>query len=202
MKFSIIIPVYNVESYVVKCLESVNNQSYTNYEAIIVNDGSTDNSKKLIKDYIKNKPQFKYYEKENGGLSDARNYGLKYISGDYIIFVDSDDYLSLDLLQNLNNILINHQYEVIRFNTKIITDSKVILNPPLKQTKTIIKSILSNHFVEPIWLYCFNANFWRTHNFSFTLNRIHEDFGLLPIILSKTKSIEYLNYYGYNYIYL
>ena len=93
MKLSIIVPVYNTEKYVINCLESINKQSYDNYEVIIVNDGSPDNSEFLIKNYIKDKPKFKYYKKNNGGLSDARNYALKRISGDLIAFVDSDDYI-------------------------------------------------------------------------------------------------------------
>ena len=93
MKFSIIVPVYNVEKYVEKCLKSIDNQSYQKFEAIIVNDGSKDKSDSIIKKYIKDKKQFIYLTKENGGLSDARNFGIKYASGDYIIFLDSYDYI-------------------------------------------------------------------------------------------------------------
>ena len=92
MKFSIVIPVYNVEGYIEKCLNSIKIQTYSNFEVIIVNDGSPDNSEKKIKTFLKDK-RFKYYKKENGGLSDARNYGIKYTTGDYLLFVDSDDYI-------------------------------------------------------------------------------------------------------------
>ena len=107
MKFSIIIPVYNVEAYISKCLDSIKNQSYDNYEVIIVNDGTKDNSVNVIDKYLSDN-RFKLYNKENGGLSSARNYGIKYVTGDYILFIDSDDYIERDLLNNFNNILKNN----------------------------------------------------------------------------------------------
>jgi glycosyltransferase involved in cell wall biosynthesis len=101
--FSIIVPVYNVEDYLEQCLESILNQNYSNFELILVNDGSTDSSLKICKKY---QEQFKHIvliEKENGGLSDARNTGLAVAKGDYIIFSDSDDYwVGSDTLLNVN----------------------------------------------------------------------------------------------------
>ena len=82
MKFSIVIPVYNVEKYIDKCLNSIINQTYKNFEVIIVNDGTKDNSQQIIDEYVKKDNRFKSYKKENGGLSDARNYGIKYATGD------------------------------------------------------------------------------------------------------------------------
>ena len=93
-KVSVIVPVYNVEKYISKCLESLVNQTLDDLEIIIVNDGSTDNSEKIIKQYIEHNPnKFIYLTKENGGLSDARNYGIPYAKGEYIAFLDSDDYV-------------------------------------------------------------------------------------------------------------
>ena len=104
MKFSIIVPVYNVEKYLEKCLESILNQTFKDFEAIIVNDGSTDNSQEIIDKYV-NKDQkiFKSFKKENGGLSDARNFGIERAKGEYIVFLDSDDYIDENLLNTLNN---------------------------------------------------------------------------------------------------
>ena len=92
-KVSIIVPVYNVEQYLNRCLTSLVNQSLEDIEIIIVNDGSTDNSEQVINQYIKNNSNIIYLKKENGGLSSARNYGLKYAKGEYIAFLDSDDYI-------------------------------------------------------------------------------------------------------------
>ena len=101
-KVSIIVPVYNVESYLEQCLLSLVNQTLKDIEVIIVNDGSPDDSQKIIDKYVKEYPDiFKSYSKPNGGLSDARNYGMKYASGKYISFVDSDDYVSEDYAYEL-----------------------------------------------------------------------------------------------------
>ena len=88
-KVSVIVPVYNVEKYIKKCLESLVNQTLRDIEIIVVNDGSQDKSKEIIAEYVRKYPNIVYVEKENGGLSDARNYGMKYAKGDYIAFVDS-----------------------------------------------------------------------------------------------------------------
>ena len=98
-KVTIIIPVYNTEKYIIRCLDSIKNQKYENIQVIIINDGSTDNSEKIITEYI-NKGSFhaEYYKKDNGGLSSARNYGLKYVRGEYLLFLDSDDYLTYNAI--------------------------------------------------------------------------------------------------------
>ena len=103
-KVSIIVPVYNVEKYLKKCLDSLINQTLKEIEIIIVNDGSTDNSELIIKIYTENYPdKIKVINKENGGLSDARNYGIPYATGEYIAFLDSDDYVELDTYEKMYN---------------------------------------------------------------------------------------------------
>ena len=92
--FSIIVPAYNVEKYIEKCIDSILNQSYKNYEVIVINDGSTDNTLNILNKKYKDK--VKIYSKENGGLSSARNYGVLKSSSKYILFVDSDDWLEPD----------------------------------------------------------------------------------------------------------
>ena len=101
MKVSIILPVYNVEKYIKECLDSLVNQSYKNIEIIVVNDGSPDNSQKIIDEYSKEYKEVKSYTKENGGVSSARNLGLDKATGDYVMFVDGDDYVSKDIISKL-----------------------------------------------------------------------------------------------------
>ena len=101
IKISIIVPVYNTYNYLDKCLTSLVNQTLKDIEIVIVNDGSTDDSEKLIKEYMKKYSNIKYYKKKNGGLSSARNFGIKKATGEYIGFVDSDDYVSLDMFERL-----------------------------------------------------------------------------------------------------
>ena len=98
---SIIIPVYNVENYLRSCLDSVLSQTYKDFEVLMVNDGSTDSSGAICQDFAERDSRFHYFEKENGGLSDARNYGLERAKGHYITFLDSDDFLFEDYLENL-----------------------------------------------------------------------------------------------------
>ena len=103
-KVSIIVPVYNVEKYIDKCLSSLVNQTLNDIEIIIVNDGSIDNSEQIILKYKEKYPsKIVYLKKENGGLSDARNFGMPYAKGDYIAFLDSDDYVELDTYEKLYN---------------------------------------------------------------------------------------------------
>ncbi len=98
---SVIVPVYNVEKYLSKCLDSIINQTYTNLEIILVDDGSTDSSDSICKDFTKKDSRIRLYHKENGGLSDARNYGIDRASGDYFTFIDSDDYITNDYIDYL-----------------------------------------------------------------------------------------------------
>ena len=93
-KVSVIVPFYNVEKYIEKCLNSLVNQTLEEIEIILVNDGSKDNSEKIVKQFQEKYPnKIKYYEKANGGLGDARNFGINYANGEYIAFLDSDDYV-------------------------------------------------------------------------------------------------------------
>ena len=98
---SIIIPVYNVEPYLRQCLDSVFGQTFKNFEVLLVNDGSSDSSGDICREYVEKDSRFHYFEKENGGLSDARNYGIERAQGEYLTFIDSDDFVNEKHLENL-----------------------------------------------------------------------------------------------------
>lgn len=100
-KISLVIPVYNVEKYLPQCLDSVINQTWKNLEIICVNDGSPDNSAAILEQYAAQDPRFKIIDRPNGGLSAARNTGLEHATGDYIFFLDSDDYINPECLKEL-----------------------------------------------------------------------------------------------------
>ena len=102
---TVIIPVYNVEKYINKCLESIINQTYKNLEIILVDDGSTDNSSYLCDEWQKKDSRITVIHKKNGGLSDARNAGLQIAKGELITFVDSDDYVMLDTYDTGNKFI-------------------------------------------------------------------------------------------------
>ena len=116
-KVSVIVPVYNVEKYISKCLDTLVNQTLDDIEIIIVNDGSKDKSKEIIKKYeMQYLEKIKYYEKENVGLSDARNYGMKYANGEYIAFLDSDDYVELDMYEKMYEIAKKENSDMVECN--------------------------------------------------------------------------------------
>lgn len=100
-KITVIVPVYNVENYLRKCLDSIISQTYKNIEIVVVNDGSTDASGEICKEFAEIDHRITYIEQENAGLSAARNTGLENMSGDYVTFVDSDDWIEQDYVETL-----------------------------------------------------------------------------------------------------
>ena len=113
-KVSVIVPVYNVGEYLERCIKSLINQTLQDIEIIFVDDGSTDESKKIIEKYIQNNPEkLKYLYKENGGLSSARNFGIPYAKGDYIAFLDSDDYIELNMYEDMYNVAIKENSDMV-----------------------------------------------------------------------------------------
>lgn len=112
MKISCIVPVYNVEKYIKKCLDSILKQSFKDFEIILVDDGSTDNSGKICDEYEKKDDRIKVIHKSNGGLSDARNKGIENANGDYFIFIDSDDYIDENMFEILYNLNIENNTEI------------------------------------------------------------------------------------------
>ena len=128
-KFSIIIPVYNVEKYLVECLESIVNQSFKDFEVICVNDGSTDNSLEILQKYAENDERFKVLNQENQGQGIARNNALNIANGEYILFVDPDDFIELNMLEVLNERLDVQNVDVAFFDYQIFgenTKTKIV----------------------------------------------------------------------------
>ena len=109
---SIIVPIYNKEDYLRQCLDSIINQSYTNFEVLLVNDGSTDSSGIICQEYSERDSRFRYIEKKNGGVSSARNLGLERSEGAYITFIDSDDWVEFNYLEVLYNALRENNTDV------------------------------------------------------------------------------------------
>ncbi|MEQ2525821.1 glycosyltransferase [Robertmurraya yapensis] len=113
-KVSVIVPIYKVEKYIHQCVKSIVNQTYPNLEIILVNDGSPDHCGKIAEQYAEQDNRVTVIHKENGGLSDARNAGTKYVTGEYTLFVDSDDWLALDMIEKLVNISLTYQADVVQ----------------------------------------------------------------------------------------
>ncbi|MGL5989235.1 glycosyltransferase family 2 protein [Cetobacterium sp.] len=114
IKVSVIIPVYNVEKYLVRCIESILSQKYKNLEIILVDDGSSDKCGDICDNYSKKDNRIKVYHKTNGGLSDARNYGMKYITGEYTLFLDSDDWILDECIETLLKVALENKNDVVQ----------------------------------------------------------------------------------------
>ena len=110
---SVIVPIYNVEKYLDRCVDSIINQTYKNLEIILVDDGSPDNCPQMCDDYAKKDRRIKVVHKENGGLSDARNVGMKVATGEYVSFIDSDDYVSLDFYETLLETIVDNDSDIV-----------------------------------------------------------------------------------------
>ncbi|WP_130057580.1 glycosyltransferase family 2 protein, partial [Escherichia coli] len=122
MFFSIIIPVYNVESYLAECFDSLLAQTYQKFEVICINDGSTDNSLAIVEQYSDKFSNFKFKTIENSGLSVARNIGLSLAQGDYILYLDSDDKFRADTLMLCAKQIKTHQADIIMFEAQSFVD--------------------------------------------------------------------------------
>lgn len=113
---SVVVPIYNVAEYLPKCIESILAQTYPDYELILVNDGSKDNSPEIAEEYAKKDPRIKVIHKPNGGLSDARNEGMKYATGKYVSFIDSDDFIEPDMLEKCVNAMHADDADMVIFD--------------------------------------------------------------------------------------
>ena len=199
-KFSIIVPVYNVEKYIDNCLKSIKNQTYKDYEVIVVNDGTKDNSMDIVKKY-----DVAVVEQKNQGLSAARNTGVKHATGEYLIFLDSDDSWNKDLLKELNKSLKNKP-DVVRFQIQETyensDDKKEYKETPFEGKNGVeaFNLITKYHFVENAWCYAIRKDYYEKENFSFKVGTIHEDFGLTPLIIIKANIVNSIDYIGYNYL--
>lgn len=197
-KFSIVIPVYNVEKYIGKCLESVKSQTFKDYEVIIVNDGTQDDSMKIAVKY-----PFTIINQENQGLSVARNRGVKEASGDYLIFLDSDDYWEKDLLKELTKSIKNDP-DLVRFQIKQIDENNNSVDYKEKGFRGLsgeaaFNKIVKFHFVENAWAYCIKRKYWLKNKFQFAEGKFHEDFGIIPLVIIKAENVNSIEYVGYNY---
>lgn len=190
---SIIIPVYNTAKYLPRALGCLIQQSCINdLQLIIINDGSTDNSQSIIDEYAaKYSRIIQAHYKSNGGLSDARNYGLKYVTGKYLAFLDSDDWIDKDLYQQCIIFLEqNTDCDFLNFNFVEEWASRQ------KFTDCKFKVERSKYFI-PImaWNKVFRTSFWQEHNFRFKYGIKYEDVELIPKIIYYAKRYEFLNNY-------
>lgn len=203
---SIIVPIYNVEKYLPKCIESIINQTYKNLEIILVDDGSKDDCPKICDKYKKEDKRIKVIHKENGGLSDARNKGLEISKGKYLIFVDSDDYIDMHMVEKLYNDLIENNADISICNhyrdyQNGILEVKNFPNKKVVVTKEeIFYNIYNNYSVPTIisWGKIYKKALFK--NIRYPLGKLHEDEAIIIDILANTSRISYFDEPLYYYV--
>lgn len=206
-KISIVVPVYKVEIYLNRCVESIVNQTYNDLEIILVDDGSPDSCPLMCEEWAHKDNRIRVIHKENGGLSDARNSGIDRATGEYILFVDSDDYLELDacekLLRTMKKTDSDFVVGVIReirgnridFQRRSIIKSNCVYN----NKDFIIKSIETNEWYAPAVLNLYKTSFLNQYSLRFKVGILHEDLEILPRLYMSATRISYLDYPFYNY---
>ena len=205
-KISVIVPVYNTEKYIEKCLKSLDDQTMKDFEVVIVNDGSKDESERAIKNYMRRtRMNIKYLKKENGGLASARNYGVERASGKYISFLDSDDYLDKDTFYLLEQ-YIDKDIDLIKFKMKTVNEKEEVLEKldgPVFDECTgeegYKKLCTTDKYMDPACIYLYRREFFVENNFKYKL-RYHEDFGLTSLIIVQAKTFVSTDIFGYNYL--
>ncbi len=203
MKYSIIIATYNSGKYIKKCIESILNQTLKNFNIIIVDDGSTDNTKEVLKPYLKLK-NVKYFYKENTGVADTRNFGISKVKTEYFMFIDSDDYISPTLFETIEKY---NNYDILSFKGKKIDENDNLIMNLEKGVFDIIDGenylkdlIINNHFFLVPWGYVYNTKFWNKNRLEYEKYYVMEDAGLTPIAILNAKKVISIDYYGYYYV--
>ena len=200
---SVIVPVYNVEKYLNRCVDSIINQTYKNLEIILVDDGSTDNCGKICDEYAKIDIRIKVIHKKNGGLSDARNNGIKEAIGKWITFVDSDDYLKSDFLYNLYCINKENKTSIAVAPYLIVTDKIIIKDNSIETNKKITqKEALKNMLLDREFTVSACSKLFKSSLFNdikFPVGKIFEDTATTYKIIMKSDYISYCSKSGYCY---
>ena len=208
-KVSVVIPVYNVEKYLDKCVNSILSQTYTDFELILVDDGSPDNCPKMCDEWAKKDSRIIVIHKENGGVSAARNDGIVRASGDYLLFVDSDDYINKDLLKVCYENLLNQDLDILSFNYAFVDTENVVY--PTKNLSVgewtlnsnqekfdYYKSIITPYGGWAMWTRCFKTSLVKNNGISFPVGyKYAEDFVFVSKCILKSIKVKKIDFVGY-----
>lgn len=202
MKLSIIIPVYNVEKYISICLESLLNQDLNkkDYEILIINDGSTDRSKEIAEDYSRIHCNVRLYNQENGGVGSARNRGLDLAKGNFLYFLDPDDYVLPNVLKTLIEFAEEKDLDILTFISKQTTSSNLTHSSPCETKSIIIDPIyrgqdyIANYnYRNEVWWYIIKREFIKDTEIKFIEDRWMEDAILTAELFLKANKIAHLH---------
>ncbi len=204
-QISVVIPVYNVENYLSKCLDSVLEQSFANLEIILVDDGSTDNSPKICDSYKELDNRIIVIHQKNKGLSGARNSGIKVAQGEYIYFLDSDDWIEKNCLEELYQIATTTNSQVVVHNVNLCpTEDEKILKEywPFKSTVSLLPDMIFPYFlIQPCWAWnkLYKTDFIKKNNLFFIEGVLYEDVPFFVDVFLLCQKIAFTPLYLYNY---
>lgn len=205
-KLSIVVSIYNIEKYLDRCIKSLIKQSNLEYEILLIDDGSTDESSNICQRYAEKYKNIRYLYKENGGLSSARNYGLLKSIGEYIFFVDGDDYIEENCLKD---IILEMQYndlEVLHINYKQVDEEGSILKRKNLNNKMDDRIYNGSKWIEKInfipmaWTYIFKKDFLINNQLYYLEGIYHEDTEFSPKVIATVQRIKYYKTPIYNYV--
>ncbi|MGM0215625.1 glycosyltransferase family 2 protein [Enterococcus sp. AZ109] len=191
-EISIIVPVYNVEKYLHKCVDSILEQTFTDFELILVDDGSPDGSGAICDEYAKKDARVKVIHKENGGLSDARNAGIDIAQGKYLGFIDSDDYIEKDMYELLYNNIINENADLSICGVYHVYDNKEIIENKkqymvLDRDETMVLIFHGNLISDHAWNKLYTKKIFNETRYP--VGKYHEDSFTIVSILDKCKKV-------------
>ena len=207
-KISIIVPVYKVENELDRCVQSLMKQTYKNIEIILVDDGSPDQCPKLCEQYAKEDERIRVIHKKNGGLSDARNAGLNLARGEYVLYVDSDDYIEVDSCERLINATSEEQVDIVVGNAimeKSNSYEKMIHSATpageIYSAKDFIeKAVRASQWYAPSWLNMYRRDFLLQNKLFFKVGIYFEDMQMLPRVFPRAKKVACIDGVFYHYI--
>lgn len=210
---SVVVPVYNVENYLAKCLYSIIGQSYSNLDIILINDGSTDNSVNICEEFAARDSRIRLVNQDNQGLSGARNTGISLIRGKYVTFVDSDDWIDIDYVETLYNLIIKHDADVsvvsfvyeeqietsdgvvertrVRYN-----DGQVLIYDSHSALRELCRDKVLQNFA---WGKIYKSSLWLDNDIRFPLGKLYEDIFTASEIFVRVSKVVVYNVTRYHY---
>ena len=204
-KVSIIVPVYKVERYLDKCISSIVNQTYTNLEIILVDDGSPDQCPQMCDAWAEKDTRIRVIHKENGGLSDARNAGMAVATGEYIAFVDSDDWIAPDLYTHLYRRLTEDHSDISACGVQLVwedgTSPRILTcmgNHVLSKEEAMQAIIEESWLKQPVWYKLYKTNLIK--DILFPVGKYHEDVFWSYQAVDKANKVSVSDYIGYYYL--
>jgi len=201
---SVVVPIYNVEKYLKKCVDSIINQSYHNLEIILVDDGSPDNSPKICDEYALLDTRIKVIHKKNGGLSDARNAGIDIATGAYITFIDSDDYIEPNYMEVLLESITNNNSEIaigghtVYYETGGVIERNTCGNKKMDSKEALRRILYDDGIDLSAWAKLYDINLFK--NIRYPKGRLFEDSATTYKLIDKAKIISTIDTRIYNYI--